>query len=98
MITPATNIIIIYFSQLGHSVAYWLRLCFRIRKIAVSRNGEIIEFFSNYLIHPATLGPGDQSAYNRNKYHKNTKVIFLGSKVWPVRKTDNLTATFEPIV
>jgi hypothetical protein len=29
---------------------------------------------------------------NRNKY----KESFWGVKVWPVRKTDNLTAIYEP--
>jgi hypothetical protein len=30
---------------------------------------------------------------------RNRRIImFLGSKVWPVRRADNLTAIFEPIV
>jgi hypothetical protein len=34
------------------------------------------------------------SAYNRNENHK----IFLGVKVRPKRKSDNLTAIYEPTV
>jgi hypothetical protein len=42
---------------------------------------------------------GVHPASNRNKYqkHKNNH-IFLGIKVQPVRKADNLTAIYEPIV
>jgi hypothetical protein len=50
-----------------------------------------------YLILPAAVGPGVYSASNRNEYQEQ-KVMFLGSKVWPVRRTDNLTAICEPIV
>jgi hypothetical protein len=49
------------------------------------------------LIIPAALGPGVYSASNRNE-HQKQKIMFLGSKARPVRKTDNLTAICEPIV
>jgi hypothetical protein len=55
------------------------------------------EIFSVYLILPAALGPGIYSASNRNEYQKH-KIRFLGSKVRPVRKADNLIAICEPIV
>jgi hypothetical protein len=52
-----------------------------------------------YLILPAALGPGVYSASNRNDCTRNIKVImFLGSKMGPVRKADNITAIYEPIV
>jgi hypothetical protein len=46
---------------------------------------------------PAALGPGVYSASKRNEYQKQEK-MFLGNKVQPVRKADNLTANCEPIV
>jgi hypothetical protein len=39
-------------------------------KIASSRRDEVNEFFSIYLILPATLGPGVYSASDRNEYQK----------------------------
>jgi hypothetical protein len=54
--------------------------------------------FLIYLILPAALGPGVYSAPNRNEYHKQKIIMFLGSKVRPVRRADNLTATCEPTV
>jgi hypothetical protein len=53
--------------------------------------------FSIYLILPAVLGPGAHSASNRNEYQKQ-KIMFLGNRVRPVRRADNLTAISEPIV
>jgi hypothetical protein len=53
--------------------------------------------FSICLILPAALGPGVYSASDRNEYQKQERV-FLGSKVRPVRKIDNLTAICEPTV
>jgi hypothetical protein len=50
--------------------------------------------FSIYLILPAALGPGLHSASNRNEYQKQ-KNMFLGSKVRPVRRADNLAASFS---
>jgi hypothetical protein len=44
---------------------------------------------SIYIILPAALGPGVHSASNRNEYQKHKKK-FLGSKVRPVHRTDNL--------
>jgi hypothetical protein len=69
------------------------------RKVAGSRPDEVIFFFLIYLILPAALGPGVYSASNNNEYWKHyTKIMFLGSKVGPVRGADNLTAIYEPIV
>jgi hypothetical protein len=52
---------------------------------------------SIYLILLAALGPGIYSASNRNEY-RSRKIMFLGSKVRPMRRTDNLTAICELIV
>jgi hypothetical protein len=53
-----------------------------------------VNLFSIYLILPAALGPGFHSASNRNELQQ----IFLENKARPVRKADNLTVIFEPIV
>jgi hypothetical protein len=42
------------------------------------------------------IRPWGLRASNRNEYQKQK--MFLGRKVWPVRRTDNLTAICEPIV
>jgi hypothetical protein len=52
-----------------------------------------MEFF--YLILPAALGPGVQSASNRNEYQKQ-KNMFLESGERPVRKVDNFTDICGP--
>jgi hypothetical protein len=49
--------------------------------------------FSIYLILPTALGPGVDSASNRNEYKD-----LRGGKGRPARKADNLTAICEPIV
>jgi hypothetical protein len=54
------------------------------------------EFFLNYLILSATLGPGVHSASNRNEYQKQKNVS--GGKVWLVNKADNLATICEPMV
>jgi hypothetical protein len=54
------------------------------------------EYFSIYLFFPAALGLRVYSASNRST--RSRKIIFLGSKMWPVRKADNLTAISGPIV
>jgi hypothetical protein len=54
--------------------------------------------FSVYLILPAALGPGIYSASKRNEYQKQKKIMFLGSRALPVRRADNFTAIYEPIV
>jgi hypothetical protein len=72
-------------------------LCYK-PKGGSSRPDEVDEFFPIYLILPAALGPGVYSAFNRNKYQKQKKKLFLGSRVQPVRRADNLTAICEPIV
>jgi hypothetical protein len=60
-----------------------------------TRSGELIS--SIYVILPAALGPGVYSVSNRNENQKQ-KIIFLGSKLRPVRRADNLIAICEPIV
>jgi hypothetical protein len=52
---------------------------------------------SIYLILPTTLGPGVHSASNRNEYQKQ-KIMFLGSKMWPVHRGDNVATICKPIV
>jgi hypothetical protein len=44
--------------------------CATSQKVEGSRPDEVNEFFSMYLILPATLGPGVYSASNRNEYQK----------------------------
>jgi hypothetical protein len=67
------------------------------QKVAGSRPDEVIEFFSIYLILLDALGPGVYTVSIRNEYKKQQKV-FLGSRARPVRKADNLTAIYEPVV
>jgi hypothetical protein len=56
---------------------------------------EVNEFFSIYLILPATLSPGVHSASNSKTVKKK---MFLGSGVWPVHRADNLNAVCEQTV
>jgi hypothetical protein len=66
------------------------------RKVEGSIPDEVIYLI--YLIFPAALGPGVYSASN-SKGSRNIKIImFLGSKVRRVRRADNLTAIYGPIV
>jgi hypothetical protein len=74
----------------------WLRLYAISQKVAGSNTDEVIGFLSIDLILPAALGPEVYSASNRNEYQELNN--FLGSKPWPARKADNLTAISEPIV
>jgi hypothetical protein len=67
------------------------------RRLWVRFPMRLLDFFSIDLILPAALGPVVYSASNRNVYQKQKK-MFLGTKVLPVRKADNLTAICEPIV
>jgi hypothetical protein len=63
------------------------------RKIAGSIPDEVI--FSIYLILQAALCPRVYSEMST----RNIQIRkFLGSKVWPVYRTDSLTAICEPIV
>jgi hypothetical protein len=48
----------------------WLRDYATSRKVVGSSPDAVIEFFANYLILPAALGPGVYSASNRNEYQK----------------------------
>jgi hypothetical protein len=63
--------------------------------VVVSRPDEVIEFFSIYVILPAALG------FTRpltEMSSRSRKIMFLESKVRPVRMADKLTAICEPIV
>jgi hypothetical protein len=53
--------------------------------------------FSIDLILPAALGPGVDSASNRNE-HQEYSLNILGCKGRPASKNGNLTAIYEPIV
>jgi hypothetical protein len=57
----------------------------------------ISDVLSKILPAPVAPGPGVYSAANRNEYQKQ-KIMFLGRRVRPVRKADNLTAICEPTV
>jgi hypothetical protein len=46
----------------------------------------------------AALGPGVYSVSNRNEYQNIKIIMFLESKLRRLRKADNLTAIYEPIV
>jgi hypothetical protein len=54
--------------------------------------------FSMYLILAAALGPGVYSIYLTEMSTRSRKIMFLGSKAWAMRRTDNLTVICEPIV
>jgi hypothetical protein len=47
--------------------------------------------------HGFALGSGVYSASDRKEYQKQ-KIMFLGSRVRPVRRADNLPAIREPLV
>jgi hypothetical protein len=72
-------------------------LCYKPWRSRVREPMTWINFFSIYLIIPASLGPGVHSASNRNEYQKQRK-MFLGSRARPVRTADNLTAICKPTV
>jgi hypothetical protein len=40
----------------------------------------------------ATVGPGVDSASNRNEYRRQKHGQFVGSRTWPVREADKFTA------
>jgi hypothetical protein len=77
--------------------------CVGLRHYATSRNvagassDEENDFFSIYLMLPATLGPGVYSASKIN-YYQSRKIMFLGSRERPVCTADNLSSICEPIV
>jgi hypothetical protein len=63
-------------------------------KVADPRPAEVK--FQIYLVLPAALGfiqPLQEMSTRNIK-----KIMFLGSKVWPMRGADNLTTICEPIV
>jgi hypothetical protein len=80
---------VLHFFTDSVSELYGQRLYF-----AGSSPDEIFDFFLIYLILPAALGPGVDSATSRTEYQK----IFLGSRARPLLKADNLTAICELIV
>jgi hypothetical protein len=53
------------------------------------------EFLSIYLIFPAALGLGFTQPLTEMST-RSRKLMFLGSKVWPVRRADNLTELTIP--
>jgi hypothetical protein len=65
-----------------HAVAYWLRHCATSRKVAGSRTYEVNEFFPNYLILPAALGPGVTQPLTEMSI-SSIHIMFLGSKMRP---------------
>jgi hypothetical protein len=79
---PITHAICSFTKKLCRYVSWgtrqhsWLRHYATSRKVAGSSLNEINDFFSIYLIFPAALGPGADSASNRNECQK----IFLGVK------------------
>jgi hypothetical protein len=70
-------------------------LCYKLEDHGF-KSCEVTEFCSIYLILPAALGPGAQSASNRNEYQKQ-KNMFLGSRARPAGRAENFTAICEPI-
>jgi hypothetical protein len=56
--------------------------------------GEIIEFF--FLL--AIIGPRIYPASKRNKYHKQNFLWWIGSRMRPARKANNLTSICDTIV
>jgi hypothetical protein len=64
-------------SPRGHSLAKWLRHYATGRKVKGSIPDEVIEFFSIYIILPASLDSEVYSDSNRNEYQKQ-KNIFWG--------------------
>jgi hypothetical protein len=64
-------------TELGweHAIAEWLRHYATSRNVAFTRPGEVSDFFfSLYIILPAGLGPGVDSASNTNEYQKQRNV------------------------
>jgi hypothetical protein len=56
----------------------------------------VTDFFSSiYLILLAALGP---SVHLTEMSIRSRKIMFLGSRAWPVRRVNNFTAISEPIV
>jgi hypothetical protein len=65
------------------------------QKVMGLRPDEVTEFFSIYLILPATLGPGTYSSSNRNECQKQIK-MFLWRRALSVCKADNLITIYKP--
>jgi hypothetical protein len=58
-----------------------------------SSTSEVIEFFSNYLVFPTTLGRGLTQPLTEMST-KSRKIMFLWSKALPVHRADNFAAVF----
>jgi hypothetical protein len=54
----------------------------------------IIMDFLNWPNHSGRIGPGVDSASNRNEYQESLKIKKPGGKVRPARRADNLTAIY----
>jgi hypothetical protein len=83
------NYVLFYYTRVARSSVMVKVLCYK----SESREFEIrwgVWMFSIYLILQAALGPGVYSAANRNEYQKQ-KIMFLESRVLPVRRTENLS-------
>jgi hypothetical protein len=86
--------ITLYYSNSGTQWRRWLRRYARSLNVAVSSPDQVIELlqftasFQQHYVSGADLIP------NRNGY----QMIFLGSRQWPTREADNLTASCELIV
>jgi hypothetical protein len=79
-----------------HFLELKVYLGFNSRKVAGSRPDEVN--FPIYIILPAAPGPGFTQPL-REMSSRNRKIImFLGSKVRPVRTADNLAPMCGPIV
>jgi hypothetical protein len=78
-----------------YAVGKWLRH-YATSQVRGSRPNEVN--FSIYLILPATLGPGIYWASNRMSNRNRKIIVFLGSRMRPVRKADNHTAICKPTV
>jgi hypothetical protein len=72
----------------------WLNHYPTSRKVAVSIPNEVTGSFDWPNPSNRTIGPGVDSAFNRNEDQESS----WGGKGRPARKADNLTAICEPIV
>jgi hypothetical protein len=68
--TKTGNFNLLLFNAWGHAVVPSLRHYATSWKVTGSISDEVNEFFSIYLIIPAALGSGVDSASNRNEYQK----------------------------
>jgi hypothetical protein len=77
----------------------WLRYCATSRKVADSIPDEVNElFFSIYLILPATTMALEFTQPLTEWIIGSRKIMFLGSRARPARKSDIVTDVCEPTV